>query len=120
MKRLLIFCILTLSATADQEHSPPLIAKGDSLNKLLSDPSLADLLDDPDLWLILKKRIGTPMECLADSRRNNSIIKTKDSLDAGATFIAAPTVPNDKECEKECCKEKSCNTAVLKTKVRIL
>lgn len=116
MKRLLIFCILTLSATADQEHSPPLIAKGDSLNKLLSDPSLADLLDDPDLWLILKKRIGTPMECLADSRRNNSIIKTKDSLDAGATFIAAPTVPNDKECEKECCKEKSCNTAVLKTK----
>lgn len=115
MKRLVILCFLTLSATGDREHSPPSV-NGDSLNKLLSDPSLSDLLNDPDLWLILKKRIGTPMECSADSRRNNSIIKTKDSLDAGATFIAAPTVQSDKECEKECCKEKSCNTAVLKIK----
>lgn len=119
MKRFLIFCILTLSATGDQEHSPP-SAKGDSLNKLLSDPSLSDLLNDPDLWLILKKRLGTPMECLANSRRNNSIIKTKDSLDAGAKFITAPTVQTEKECEKECCKEESCNTVVLKIKVWML
>lgn len=116
MKRFLIICILTLSATGDREHSPPSV-NGDSLNKLLSDPSLSELLNDPDLWLILKKRLGTPMECLSDSRRNNSIIKTKDSLDAGATFIAAPTVKNDQECEKECCKAESCNTAVLKIKV---
>lgn len=115
MKRFLIFCILTLSAAGDQEHSPP-SAKGDSLNKLLSDPSLSEFLNDPDLWLILKKRLGTPMECLANSRRNNSIIKTKDSLDAGARFITAPTVQNEKDCEKECCKEESCNTVVLKIK----
>ena len=48
----------------------------------------------------------------------DTIIRTKDSLDAGATYQSAPTVNSKEECRNECCKlGTKCNLAVFKEKV---
>ena len=45
------------------------------------------------------------------------IIRTRDSLDAGATYIDAPVSRSRAACRKECCRLKDCELAVFKDKV---
>lgn len=122
---LIASCVAVCLVGGDKEYDPPQrgpsvpASSSDALSQLLNDSKLSRLLDDPDLWLILKKRLGGGSDedrCSADRRTNNTIIKTKDSLDAGATFITAPSVTNYRGCENECCKEETCNTAVVNLK----
>ena len=55
-------------------------------------------------------------QCRFDTE-DGMIIRTQDSLNAGATFISAPTVNARAECEEECCMEENCNLAIFKAKV---
>lgn len=106
-------CLTGCLVEGDREYDPP------ALPQLFSGTRLSRVLADyPRLWLVLKKRLGAggDRRCSADQRRNNTIIKTKDSLDAGAQFITAPSVTNYRDCEDECCREKTCNTAVVNLK----
>lgn len=106
-------CLTGCLVEGDREYDPPAppqLFSGTHLSRVIA--------DDPRLWLVLKKRLGAGSDrrCSADQRRNNTIIKTKDSLDAGAQFITAPSVTNYRDCEDECCREKTCNTAVVNLK----
>ena len=48
----------------------------------------------------------------------STIIRTQDSLDAGAKFLQSFTSQVDREmCQTKCCEEKTCNLAVIKEKV---
>ena len=52
------------------------------------------------------------------TQQENTIIRTKDSLDAGATYQSAPSVSSKEECRQECCKlGTKCTLAVYKDKV---
>lgn len=106
-------CLTGCLVEGDREYDPP------ALPQLFSGTRLSRVLaHDPRLWPVLKKRLGAggDRRCSADQRRNNTIIKTKDSLDAGAQFITAPSVTNYRDCEDECCREKTCNTVVVNLK----
>jgi len=49
--------------------------------------------------------------------QEDTIIRTKDSLDAGATYQSAPSVTSREDCRKECCQlGTKCNLAVFKDK----
>ena len=51
---------------------------------------------------------------------NGSIIRTHDSIEAGAAFIKSPIVPSRESCQEICCDIANCNLAVYKDKVCIL
>lgn len=49
----------------------------------------------------------------------NTIIRTRDSLNAGATYVSAPNVTSREGCRSQCCKlGTKCNQAVFKDKVK--
>ena len=50
---------------------------------------------------------------------NGSIIKTQDSISAGASFIKSPVVAARESCEEICCDIANCNLAVYKDKVTV-
>ncbi|XP_068126812.1 low-density lipoprotein receptor-related protein 11-like [Hyperolius riggenbachi] len=53
------------------------------------------------------------------SQLEDYIIRTKDSLEAGATFLKAPSeVYSWKQCLEVCCSEPGCSAAVLETSAR--
>ena len=47
---------------------------------------------------------------------NGSIIRTHDSIEAGATFIKSPVVESRAGCQEVCCDIANCNLAVYKDK----
>ena len=49
---------------------------------------------------------------------NGSIIRTQDSINAGAKFLKAPEVSARESCEEICCDIGNCNLAVYKDKVQ--
>ena len=77
------------------------------------------------LWLEIQKRLqdfddkddGLDTEQCKFQSKDGMIIRTKDSLDAGANFLSSPTVTSREECEEECCESDDCNLAVFKAKV---
>ena len=114
---LLLLCCLpgpTDAAKHEEEFDTKEIAN------LLSDPSLSSLIDDPDFLLVLKKRLGgTAISDCRPKEKNETIIKTKESLDNGAIYISTPIIHKRQDCFDKCCDEKECNTAVVKDKVCI-
>ena len=49
--------------------------------------------------------------------QNGTIIRTHDSIEAGATFINSQIGISREECTSECCSVDNCNIAVFKEKV---
>lgn len=58
-------------------------------------------------------------ECISTNSINttDTIIKTKESLAAGAVFLDSPDSTSGIKCFKECCNNDDCNLAVFKSKV---
>ncbi|XP_044146763.1 low-density lipoprotein receptor-related protein 11 [Bufo gargarizans] len=53
------------------------------------------------------------------SRQEDYIIRTKDSLEAGATFLKAPgEVDSWKQCLEDCCSQPRCSAAVVESSGR--
>ena len=55
--------------------------------------------------------------CSVVNERSETIIQTKQSLEAGAVFLVAPDVESQADCLSACCNTPSCNTATVKFKV---
>src|SRR6266536_166446 len=80
--------------------------------------SFMTLLENPNIWLDTNKRQKNSWQkdC-AVQKRDNTIIKTRESLDVGAVFIASPKVRNKQACQEACCQDTKCNTAISSVKV---
>jgi hypothetical protein len=93
-----------------------------TLKEILEDPELSELLDDPDKLLKMLKRklrgpsINSDDKCYIATNKADTIIKTKESQDLGAVFIAVPTVTGRQDCIDACCNSTGCNTAIVKEK----
>ena len=94
----------------------------DLIQQILNDPQLSSLLDDPDkLMDMLKEKLRSPSKsdkkCSVSVSKRHTIIKTRESKEAGAIFLTAVTVDSPQACVDVCCANSSCNTAVMKQKV---
>jgi len=58
--------------------------------------------------------------CSVVNERSETIIQTKQSLGAGAEFLVSPDIGSQDDCLSACCNTPSCNTAIVKLKVRLL
>ena len=93
------------------------------IQQILNDPQLSDLLDDPEkLMDMLKGKLRSPSKssskCLIAVRKRYKIIRARESQAAGAIFLTAMAVDSPQACVAACCANSSCNTAVMKQKVR--
>jgi len=118
MKPLLVVLFITLLTVCSTE----ITIDDDFIQQILDDPQLSDLLDNPEkLRDLLKEQLRSPSksgsECKVAVKKRHTIIRTRESVAAGAVFLAAPTVHSLKACEDACCANSSCNTAIIKQKV---
>jgi len=93
------------------------------VQQILDDPQLSALLDDPEkLMDLIRQKLRSPSKldnkCSSPISRRHTIIKTKESKAAGAIFLTAQNVKSPRACVALCCANSSCNTAVMKQKVR--
>ncbi|XP_058390261.1 low-density lipoprotein receptor-related protein 11 isoform X2 [Diceros bicornis minor] len=124
LRGLLLLCLWLPSGRAAGPPSPPLSA----LRAQLSD--VEQLLEEfrrqlqqerPQEELELELRAGgrPPEGCPGPggggySARPNAIIRTRDSLAAGASFLRAPAAVRDwRQCVAACCAEPRCSVAVV-------
>jgi len=92
------------------------------IQQILDDPQLSDLLDDPEkLMDMLQEKLRNPSKpaskCLIAIKKQHSIIKSRESMAAGAVFLYSLTVDSAQYCVDACCANSSCNTAVMQQKV---
>jgi len=92
------------------------------IQQILDDPQLSVLLDDPEkLMDMLQKKLRSPSQsgnkCSVAIKKTHSIIKSKESLAAGAVFLSSLNVNSSPSCVDACCANSSCNTAVMQQKV---
>jgi len=92
------------------------------IQQILDDPQLSVLLDDPEkLMDMLQKKLRSPSKpgnkCLVAVKKQHSIIKSRESLAAGAVFLSSLTVDFVQSCVDACCANSSCNTAIMQPKV---
>ena len=93
------------------------------LHQILNDPQLSDLLNDPEkLMDMLKEKLRSSSKsgnkCSVAINKRHEIIRTRESEAAGAVFLTALTVDSSEACINACCANSSCNTAVMRHKVR--
>ena len=91
------------------------------IQQILNDPQLSDLLKDPDkLMEMLREKLRSSSEsdnkCSVAINKRHTIIKTRESVEAGAIFFSASNVDSSQACIDACCANSSCNTAVMKQK----
>jgi len=92
------------------------------IQQILDDPQLSALLDDPEkLMDMLQEKLRNPSksgsDCLVAIKQRHSIIKSKESLAAGAVFLSSLNVDSVQSCVDACCLNSSCNTAIMQQKV---
>ena len=69
--------------------------------------------------LIFKPHENVSQICPVSLIRKGQIIKTNDSIRAGAQFLDTPSVGTVKECHEICCNLLHCNIAIVKVIVSI-
>ena len=92
------------------------------VQQILSDPRLSEMLKDPEkLMGMLKEELRSSSRysnrCSVDTSKRHTIIKTKESVAAGAIFLSAITVDSSQSCVDACCANSSCDTAIMRHKV---
>jgi len=123
MKPVLLFTVLVLLALyASSMRSVDTDIDDELLQQILNDPQLSDLLKDPDkLMDMLREKLHSSSEsgskCSVAINKRRTIIKTRESQEAGAIFLSAFNVDSSQACVDACCANLSCSTAVMKQKV---
>lgn len=92
------------------------------IQQILDDPQLSALLDDPEkLMDMLQEKLRSPSKseekCSVAIKKQGWIIKSRESLAAGAVFLSSQNVDSAQLCVDACCVNSSCNTAIMQRKV---
>ena len=107
--KLLVLALITLASCTKERYEDAGSITDELLHEL--EKRLHSLQHD-------YKSAEVPQETTADFREiEDSIIKTSDSLDAGAIYLGSPESPSKQLCQNECLKNWTCNLAVFKQKV---
>ena len=109
-----LLCVLIFGSVAEKERLEDGYSEESLADRLIS--VIEKRLQDYDRELAVKTP-QTSHRCEFKDEPN-TIIKTHESLEAGAHFIEnIDTISTKEECEQHCCESENCNLAVFKEKV---
>ena len=71
------------------------------------------------LLLPVVAEVRGKQDCLKPTVMRQTIIRSKESIDAGAVLIGKESVSGANECYNLCCKYSTCNTAIMHYKLTV-